>query len=151
MAKRIGLVLAVVVLVAAAGGGGFFYGKSVGAAQADQARQQFLRGRGVGQNGQVPAANRTPQPGSQNGNRAGGGTVGTVESVDGDTVVINTQQGTVRVKTTDTTLIEKFTSVGVNDLKAGEQVVVNGSRNDDGSITARSIQSLRSFQGAQGN
>lgn len=151
MGKRIAVVLGVLALVIVAAGGGFFYGKSVGASQASLARQQFARGRLNGQGSQTPAANRTPQPGSQNGARQGNGTMGTVESIEGDTVVISTQQGSVRVKTTDTTLIQKFTSVGVKDLATGEQVMVAGSKNDDGSITARSIQSLRSFQGTQGN
>lgn len=148
MGKRIVVVLVVVVLLLASAGGGFLYGKSVGAAQASQARQQFARAR-FGQDGQVPAVGRTPQPGTQAGARTGGGTVGTVESIEGDTLVISTQQGSVRVKTTDTTLIQKLMPVSVSDLAAGEQVVINGSRNDDGSITARTIQSLRSFAGNQ--
>lgn len=148
MGKRIVVVLVVVVLLVAAAGGGFLYGKSVGASQASQARQQFARAR-FGQDGQAPAMEWTPQPGSQAGARAAGGTMGTIESIEGDTVVIETQQGTVRVRTTDTTLIQKLTSVSVKELVAGEQVVVSGSRNDDGSITARSIQSLRSFTGDQ--
>jgi len=35
--------------------------------------------------------------------------------------------------------------VTVGDLKVGEQVVVSGSRNNDGSYTARSIQSMRAL------
>ena len=73
----------------------------------------------------------------------GGGLTGTVESVNGTDVVIKTDQGSVTIKTTDSTLIEKNVSVGVGDLAVGESVVVSGSRNDDGSYTARSIQSMR--------
>lgn len=151
MGKRILVGLGVLALLIAAAGGGFLYGKRVGAEQVSEARQQFARGRLGGQDGLPAPADWAPQPGAQSDSRQGGGTMGTVESVEGDTVVLSTQQGTIRVKTTDTTLIEKFSSVGVNDLAAGEQVMVAGSKNDDGSITARSIQSLRSFQGAQGN
>jgi hypothetical protein len=53
------------------------------------------------------------------------------------------------VHATDTTLIEKYMTVGVADLQAGERVVVSGSQNDDGSVTARSIQSMRNFQAPQ--
>jgi hypothetical protein len=42
------------------------------------------------------------------------------------------------VQTADTTLVEKYTTASVGDLKVGEQVIVSGSQNDDGSVTARS-------------
>ena len=73
----------------------------------------------------------------------GGGLAGTIESVSGSTVVIKTDQGSIAVKTTDSTLIEKNVSVGVGELAVGESVMVSGSKNDDGSYTARSIQSMR--------
>jgi hypothetical protein len=69
--------------------------------------------------------------------------MGTIEQVEGTTLVITTDTGSVRVQTSDTTLIEKTMSVGVGDLRVGERVMVSGSKNDDGSYTARSIQSLR--------
>jgi hypothetical protein len=50
------------------------------------------------------------------------------------------------VQTTDTTLIEKNMSVGVGDLEVGEMVVVSGPQNEDGSITARSVMSIRAFR-----
>ena len=74
--------------------------------------------------------------------------MGTIEEIQGNTLVLSTQDGTVRVQTSDTTLIEKFTSVGLLELKVGEQVMASGTKNDDGSYTARSIQSLRGFGGA---
>jgi hypothetical protein len=52
------------------------------------------------------------------------------------------------VHTTDTTLIEKYMTVHVEDLRVGERVVVSGSKNDDGSYTARSIQSMRALPSA---
>jgi hypothetical protein len=39
--------------------------------------------------------------------------------------------------------------VGVGDLEIGERVIVSGSQNDDGSVTARSIQSMQAFQAPQ--
>jgi hypothetical protein len=53
------------------------------------------------------------------------------------------------VHATDTTLVEKYTAVGVGDLEVGERVIVSGSQNDDGSVTARSIQSMQGFQAPQ--
>lgn len=147
MGKRVVIGLGVLVLVILAGGGGYFYGVSVGQARANQARQQLARGRFGDQADLAPGLARTPQPGA----RAGGAIVGTIEAVEGEVVVLTTQQGSVRVKTTDTTLIEKLATVGVQELEKGERVTVTGSQNADGSVTARSIQSLRAGQMPQPN
>jgi uncharacterized protein Veg len=69
--------------------------------------------------------------------------MGTIEAVEGDTLVVTTQEGTIRVQATDTTLIEKYTAVTIGDLEASEGVVVSGTRQDDGSYTARSIRVLQ--------
>jgi len=151
MGKRVLIGLGVLVLVILAAGGGYFLGVSAGEARANQARQQFGRGRFGQQGSQTGIPDQTPQAGQQGSARAGGGIRGAVEAIEGDTLVVNTQDGSIRVKTTDTTLIEKFTSVGLKDLGTGEQVMVMGARNADGSFTARSIQSLRTGQGAQPN
>jgi hypothetical protein len=153
MNKQVLLGIGVLVLVVLVGGGSFFAGTVVGA---NQARQSMFQGRFGGQGGQFQRSDRTPQPGQpdnpqpgQQGGRQGGGTMGTIKTVEGDTIVVTTQAGDVQVHATDTTLIEKYTTVGVADLKEGERVVVSGSQNDDGSITARSIQSLRNPQAPQ--
>ena len=146
MGKRVLIGLGILALVLLAGGGGFYYGTSVGEARASQAQQQLFQQRMRGQGGQFPGPFQAPQPGQEGGARLGGGIPGTVEAVEGDTLVVSTQEGTLRVRTTDTTLIEKYKSVGVEELETGEQVMISGSRNDDGSVTARSIQSLRAFR-----
>jgi hypothetical protein len=79
----------------------------------------------------------------------GGGLTGTIEQVEGNTLVITTDEGSVRVQTSDTTLIEKTMSVGVADLVVGERIIISGSKNDDGSYNARSIQSLRAVPSQQ--
>lgn len=81
----------------------------------------------------------TPQPRGE-GAPFRGGTMGTIQSVEGDDLVVSTEEGEIRVQTTDTTLIEKSMTVGVEELAVGEEVTVSGSSNDDGSITARSIR-----------
>jgi hypothetical protein len=45
-----------------------------------------------------------------------------------------------QVRVTDTTLIEKNASIVLADLKQGETVIVSGTADSDGSITARSVQ-----------
>lgn len=144
MSKRVLVGLGILVLVILVAGGSFFAGTAVGQSQA---RQSLFQGRFGGQGGQFQRPDRTPQPGGPAGGaRLGGGMMGTIKSVEGDTLVVTTTEGDTQVHATDTTLIEKYTTVGVGDLEVGERVVVSGSQNDDGSVTARSIQSMRDFQ-----
>jgi hypothetical protein len=66
---------------------------------------------------------------------------GQIESIDGDTLLVGGAGGEqIHVLVTETTLIEKYASVTVEELTVGEQVVVSGTENDDGSYTARSVQ-----------
>jgi hypothetical protein len=150
MNKRILIGLGILLLVVLAAGGGFYAGTVT--AQ-DRARQGFNRGQfAAGQAGQPQRPSRTPQPGQQQGGARsgpGGGVMGTIKSAEGNTLVVTTSDGDTQVHVTDTTLIEKYTAVGVGDLNVGERVVVSGSQNDDGSVTARSIQSMRNFQAPQ--
>jgi len=138
--NRTVVIIGVLLVIVAVAGGSFWAGMRVGENRLiqDPARlmQMMMTGR---QGGQFPRMMGTPQPGVE-AQRFGGGIMGTIEAVEGDTLVVSTEEGEIRVQTTDITLIEKYTSVGVEDLAVGEQVVVSGSRNDDGSITARSLR-----------
>lgn len=138
MKKTVIIIVALLVIVAVVAGS-FWAGMSFGQARANQARVERFRGAG----GQGPGLFGTPQPGQGGAGRLGGGIMGTIEAVEGDTLVVTTQEGTIRVQTTDTTLIEKYTAVTVGDLEAGEGVMVSGTRQDDGSYTARSIRVLQ--------
>jgi len=151
--KRVVLVLIAVLVLAGVGGGAFAAGTKVGENRAVQDPARFFQQRAGGQGGQFPGQFQTPQPGQfqtpppgQRGAQGlGGGIMGTIDGVEGNTLVVSTQEGTIRVQTTDTTLIQKYMTASIGDLKIGEQIVVAGSRNDDGSYTARSIQSLRAI------
>jgi len=136
MKKGIMVLIAIVVL-AAVGGGAFWGGMKVEENRILQNPAAFFRQRV--QAGRFPFPGGTPQPGQQ---RLGGGLMGTIEAIEGNTLVINTQEGTIRVQTTDTTLFEKYMTVNLNELKVGESVTVSGSRNADGSVTARSVRSM---------
>ena len=140
MNKKWLIVAAVVVL--AVGAGSFWAGTAFGESRANQARQRLFQERFGGQGGQFPGPFRTPQPGQGGAERFAGGILGTIEAVEGDALVITTQEGAIRVRITDTTLVEKYTTVAIGDLESGERVVVSGTRNEDGSYTARSIQVL---------
>ena len=149
MNKRVLVGLAIVVLVILVAGGGFFAGTAVGQSRARQDLFQGRFGGQAGQGGQFQRPARTPQPGQGGGARLGNGIMGTIKSVEGDTLEVTTAEGDTQVHATDTTLVEKYTAVGVGDLEVGERVIVSGSQNDDGSVTARSIQSMQGFQAPQ--
>jgi len=140
MNKKWLIVAAVVVL--AVGAGSFWAGMAFGESRANQALQRLFQERFGGQGGQFPVPFQTPQPGQGGAERFAGGILGTIEAVEGDALVITTQEGTIRVRITDTTLVEKYTTVAIGDLESGERVAVSGTRNEDGSYTARSIQVL---------
>ena len=148
------LVVGVIVLMAAAAGGGYFYGTSQASSSSIQAGsfdpsqfdprnmtqeqlEQMREARGGGQRGQFGEA--------ASAGIFAGGTMGEIVSIENGVVTIRTEDAQVKVKTTDTTLIEKLMSVNAEDLEVGEQVVVSGSQNDDGSTTARSIRVLTSM------
>jgi hypothetical protein len=141
MRKWILIGVGALLLTIIAAGGGFFIGTSVGQTRAEAARQQAGRDRfGGQQQGAFPRASQVPQPGAQGGPRMGGGVMGTIAAIEDNALTVTTQEGDVRVLATDTTLVEKYVSVGVGQLAVGEQVIVSGSPSDDGTITARSIQ-----------
>lgn len=146
MSKPLQIIIGVAVVVIIAAGsfyGGMVYGKT----QANTSQTITLP------NGETRTFNAPPGgaagfrgQGQQNGaagdfGSQAGMTFGTVEGIDGSTLTISTQAGgTVKVQVTDTTLIEKNASVSVSDLATGDTVIVSGSDNTDGSITARSVQ-----------
>jgi len=151
--KRGVIALVAVLVLAAVGGGAFYYGTKVGENRVLQNPQLLFQQMRAGQQGgqfqgQFTSPSGTPQAGQRGTLVQGGGLMGTIEKVEGNTVVITTDTGSVSVQTSDTTLIEKTMSIGVGDLTVGERVMVSGTKNDDGSYTARSIQSVRGGQSA---
>ena len=150
MNKPLKIILAVIlVLVIAAGSfyGGMVFGKSQATASAATVPMNFpagfqppdgaaLQGDGAGRFGARGQAGAGGAFGAQPGM-----IFGEIQSIEGDTLVIaDPNGGQTRVQVTDTTLIEKNASVEVTDLAPGETVMVSGSENSDGSVTARSVQ-----------
>lgn len=138
------IVLLAVVLLAAVAGGAFYAGMQVGKNQAQQQMAQFARQRfaAMQQGRQLPGAT----PGAAQGARAfgaEGGLAGTVKALQGDFLVLATDQGDVQVRVTESTLIRKTMNVTLQDLEEGERVVVSGTRAQDGTVTARAIQSMQ--------
>ena len=137
-------VFAVVVVV----GGGSFYG-GMKYAESKSTRGQFSR---------ADLQNLSPEErqqriqqfgslgmGSRNGgsgNRAAGGfTSGEILSKDDKSITIKLRDGGSRIIFYSiSTEVVKLVSGTASDFEIGKSVVVNGSANQDGSITAQSIQ-----------
>ncbi len=71
---------------------------------------------------------------------AGAGTVGSISSVDGDTLYVTTSSGnTVKVKLSGATTITKSESVGKGKLNPGDAVVIAGASGSGGTVAATSV------------
>lgn len=156
--KTVLLAIVVIILIAAAGVGGYFYGTtqastSVDIASFDPSQMQP----GQFQRGQFDPSTMTQEQleqlrQSQFGGQGGqggagaelfaGGSRGTIESIENGVITVRTEDSLIKVKATDTTLVEKLMSVAVDDLEVGEQITFSGSQNEDGSTAARSIRVL---------
>ncbi|MGN9839941.1 hypothetical protein ACTMTI_17620 [Nonomuraea sp. H19] len=70
----------------------------------------------------------------------GGGTMGTVEKVEGGKIYVKTMDGsTVTVNTTDQTTVQIAKPGKVSDLETGSTITVRGRPGGDGAVTAESI------------
>lgn len=124
-----------IVLVVAAGGafyGGMKYGQSKDAAAASLARaarsQQFGGGRG-GALGGMRGAN------------GGGFTTGDVISKDDKSITLKLRDGGSKIIFySPATTVMKSVSGTMQDVAAGESVMISGAANADGSVNAESIQ-----------
>jgi hypothetical protein len=125
------IILGVAVLAIVAFVGGVFVQKSFGSTQTPT--RQNAAGRQF---------NGTPPSGAQqrpNGG-FGRGTIGTIDHVEGTTVYVKTQNGQiVKVSTSDSTKVEITSEGKLGDLKAGQQVVVQGQAGEDGTVTGQTI------------
>lgn len=125
------MILGVAVLAIVAFVGGVFVQKSFGSSQTPT--RQNAAGRQF---------NGTPPSGSQQrpGGGFGRGTIGTIDHVEGTTVYVKTQNGQiVKVSTSDSTKVEITSEGKLGDLKAGQQVVVQGQSGSDGTVTGQTI------------
>ena len=136
------VVIAVVVVLAIAGGSfyaGTLYGKNQ--AQASFAAAARQRGGFLGAPGGVQTPGSGQRASQLQPSTQGGALIGQITEIGDGVLVIRATDGKdVRVKVTDTTLIEKQASVLLADLATGETVFVSGSTAADGTITARSVQ-----------
>ena len=118
------IIISVVISVVLAGGIGYFVGSShaLGGAPANPTTRGNFAGRGAGAGGF-------------------GGTTGSIVSNSGNSLTVSLKDGSSKVIfISASTTVMKTTAGSSSDLSSGTNVVVMGSTNSDGSITANSIQ-----------
>jgi Domain of unknown function (DUF5666) len=121
--------------------GGIFLGEHFGSSTGGVAAAGF---RGFAGAAASPSAGSTSSSsgfaGRGGGLFAGGGTFGTIKLVDGNIVYVQTAAGDiVQVSTSAATKVTISSSAPVKDLLPGETVIVEGTKNANGSIAATSI------------
>lgn len=138
------IAIVVVVLVVVAGVGGFFAGNSFGSNAQALATINDFRAQRFGQNG-TGGAGQFGQ-GAQNGQGGQQGrrpvAFGTVKSVQGNTIQVTAQDGTVTTVTTDSkTVVQKTVAGAVMDIQPGQRITVMGNQSgSDVTATQISIQ-----------
>jgi preprotein translocase subunit YajC len=70
----------------------------------------------------------------------GMGTAGEITSIDGDTLTVESDDGsTTTVSTSDDTVVRESAEGSADDLAEGDHVLVTGEADDDGGITAEAV------------
>ncbi len=132
------IITPIIISVLVAGGLGFFAGSQYAKRSVSTQAAQF-RGQFGSQNGGFGGQ------GSQGGIRmrgAGGGVVmGDILSKDATSITVSMQSGGSKIVfLSNGTAIAKSVSGSASDLVIGEHVLINGTANSDGSLTAQMIQ-----------
>jgi len=124
-------ILPIILIIIVVGVGAFFTGMKYGQSRKSFAGLEF-NGRQMG----VLGAN------FENGkNVRGGATGGEILSKDDTSITLKLQDGGSKIILySDATKITKSTDGILGDLKNGENIIVTGSTNSDGSVTAQTIQ-----------
>ena len=135
MKSKQNLIIAIIVTAVIAGGGGFYGGMKYG--------QGLIPTRAAGA-GQYTGARGTNTPGSTASARLRGGSGfvnGDILSKDDKSITVkNRAGGSQIIFYAPSTAIGMTTSGTADNLTVGENVMVNGTANPDGTITATNIQ-----------
>jgi hypothetical protein len=127
------IIIAVVTLLVGAGAG-FFGGMKYQQSRRTAGFAQFAGGQGRTGLGTTRSGN-----GSQAGNFRP--VTGSITSVDDKSATVKMADGSSKIVIlSDSTKITKGTDASKSDLKIGENIMVTGTTNSDGSVTAQNIQ-----------
>lgn len=118
------------------GGGAFFAGTKY---KGNSETPRFGNFPNMEQNGQVRMGQNNPS--AMRAGQTGGMTMGEIISKDDISIIVKLPDGGSKIVfVTPSVVITKNVTGSVTDLSVGENVVVNGSANSDGSVNAQSIQ-----------
>lgn len=133
MDKKIGIGIVALVLVS----GISFYGGM----RYEESKDPFVAMRESGmQGGPIGMQERFESEGGRTV-RMGGGTAGEIIAKDDKSITVELRDGgSVIVFLTEATPVAKSAAGSIDDLMIGEEVVVSGTKNDDGSVTAENVQ-----------
>jgi len=153
--KKVLLIAGAILIVALIAAGSFWGGMAYQTRQVNQARAAFFNARGLGNEGQLPGGGQFPpgaggQPdggfpqagGQTQGFFGGRGTTGQVKTIEGNVMTVSTAQDVTTVNLSEATQIQKSVSGTTADLQPGTRVLINGQRDNNGSITADRITIL---------
>jgi len=123
------LIITVAIALATAGAG-FFGGMKYQQSRITSGFRQFANGNRANPNGVGGTNTPSFRPVS-----------GEIISADDGSITVKLNDGSSKlVLLTDTTAIAKSSEAQKQDLNTGEQVLVTGTQNSDGSVTAQNIQ-----------
>ena len=126
----------------ALGGAGFYAGVRIEKTHVSSAGGSSARAAaftGTGGKSAAPGARPSGLSGGVPGS-VGGGTIGTVSSVKGDTIYVKESSGdTVAVKLSGSTTVKKTESVSKTGIYPGDEVVVTGTSGAGGTVSATAV------------
>jgi hypothetical protein len=150
-------IIITVVVALIVGGAGFFGGTVY--EKSSLTSQGLLRttnrgqaGQGQTGQGQATGQNRGGGAGFRGANGGEGFVSGQITAKDDKSITVKDREDSLKIVFfSDSTQVGKTTQGSALDLNNGEQVMVNGAANSDGSISAQNIQIRPTEQPAQTN
>lgn len=123
-------ILPIIIVLIIVGGGAFYGGMKYGESTRQNFAKQNLGGQQMG--GNIGGFQRI---------RSNGFTSGEIIAKDDKSITVKLPGGGSKIIFySDSTEVGKFVNGASSDLEVGKTVIINGTANQDGSITAQSIQ-----------